>query len=183
MAFISRRFLRTDGTQTVEDLDPAVSFTHVTDPGTDSGKFFVSFYISLVEITAAGDVLTTYTPGFPGKILSLDFHVHDPVTTAAKLVSLNAEIGTTNLTGGVVALTSANCTPTGAEVNGSAVTDNNVFSKTDTISIEAASVTAFAEGSGWLIIGLQNTDTLAIGTQLTSLLAKLETVGLMDDGT
>jgi hypothetical protein len=184
MAFTSGRFLRTDGTQTVEDLDPAVSFTHVTDPGTDSGKFFVSFYLDLVKITAAGEVLTTYTPGFPGKILSLDFHVHDPVTTGGKGIQLNAEIGTTDLTGGVVTLTSANCTPIGVQVAGSPVTDNFTFTNAETISIEAVeNVAVFAEGSGWLVIGLVNTDTLEIGTQLTSLLAKLETVGLMDDGT
>jgi hypothetical protein len=178
MAFVSGRFLRTDGTMTVEDLDPDVSFPVEADPGADCGKFFVAFYLSLIEITAA-DVLTTYTPGFPGKIVSLDFHVHDPVTTAAKAASLNAEIGTTNLTGGVVALTSANCTPTGAEVNGTAVTANNVFTNTDTISIEGSSVTAFAEGSGWLILGLQNTDTLAMRTAVVSLIDKLQAVGLM----
>ncbi len=110
--------------------------------------------ISLATITGAGDVLSAHTPGHWGRVLSLDFFVGTPVTTAAKLATLNAEIGATNLTGGTVALTSANCTPLGAKVAGAAVTAANVFGPSDTISIEAASVTAFAEGDGALIVRL-----------------------------
>jgi len=108
--------------------------------------------ITLANITGAGDVLTTLTPGFAGKIVSLDFAVTTAVTTASKAATLNAEIGTTNLTGGTVALTSANCTPLGAVVAGAAITAANSFTSTDTISIEASSVTAFAEGAGVLYI-------------------------------
>jgi|GEM_PF-906902 len=111
--------------------------------------------IVLAQITSAGDVLTNFTPGFAGKIVGLDFAVTVPVTTASKAVTLNAEIGTTNLTGGTVALTSANCTPLGAVVAGAAVTAANVFTASDTISIEAASVTAFAEGEGVLYIKMR----------------------------
>lgn len=120
----------------------------------------VSFPIALAGITAAGDVVTNYTMGFKGRIISLTFAVQTVVTTAAKAASLNAEIGTTDLTGGVVALTSANCTPAGALVAGSAVTANNAFTATGTVSIEAASVTAFAEGSGVLLVTIVNDDTL-----------------------
>ena len=120
-----------------------------------AGKMFVPFFINLATL-ADGDVLTTFTPGFSGKITSVDFRVHAAATTGSKAATLNLEIGTTNLTGGVVALTSANCTPAGAAVAGSAVTAANVFGPTDTISIEASSVTAFVEGTGWLILGLQN---------------------------
>lgn len=115
----------------------------------------IALPVNLASITGAGDVLTTFTPGFAGRIRKIDFAVTVPVTTAAKAASLNAEIGTTNLTGGVVALTSANCTPLGAVVAGSAITAANVFGATDTISIEAASVTAFAEGAGVLLIVLE----------------------------
>ena len=110
--------------------------------------------INLASITAAGDVLTNYTPGFAGRIVKVDFAVSVPVTTGSKAASLNVEIGTTNLTGGVVALTSANCTPLGAVVAGSAVTAANTFSATDTVSVEAASVTAFSEGAGYLLLVL-----------------------------
>jgi hypothetical protein len=116
-------------------------------------EIIVTIPITLAGVTAA-DVVTSYTPGFAGRVKKIDFAVEIPVTTAAKLATLNAEIGTTNLTGGTVALTSANCTPLGAVVAGAAVTAANSFKATDTISIEAASVTAFVEGSGYLLLVL-----------------------------
>jgi len=108
--------------------------------------------ITLANITAAGDVVTTMVPGFAGRILKVFFVVLIPATTASKAVALNLEIGTTDLTGGVVSLTSANCGTKGAVVAGSAITGNNVFSETDSISVEAASVTAFVEGEGMLVV-------------------------------
>ncbi len=124
------------------------------------GKMVLSFPIALAGMTAAGDVMTNYTPGFKGRILSVDFRVQTVVTTAAKAATLNMEINTTNLTGGVVALTSANCTPAGAAVAGTAVTGLNSFTATDNFSIEVASVTAFVEGSGVLLVSVINDDTV-----------------------
>lgn len=109
------------------------------------------FYIELAGLTNA-DVLTTWTPGFAGTINKIEFAVKVAVTTGSKAADLNMEIGTTNLTGGVVSLTSANCTPKGTVVAGTAVTAANTFTATDTLSIEASGVTAFAEGDGWLIV-------------------------------
>lgn len=117
------------------------------------------FFLNLASIAANGDLLTDYVPGYRFKILAVDFRVCKPVTTAAKLASLNLEIGTTNLTGGVVALTSANATPAGVAVAGTAVTANNVGTATDAFSVEASGVTAFAEGDGWLLVKIQNLDT------------------------
>ena len=99
----------------------------------------ISIPIALSNVAAA-DILTTFTPGFHGRIKSLDFAVGVPVTTAAKLATLNAEIGTTNLTGGTVALTSANCTPLGKVVADAAITAAAAFKNTDTISVEAKMV-------------------------------------------
>lgn len=124
-----------------------------------AGVHTIILPITLAQITGAGDVLTTYTPGYKFKLLSVSAAVVEAVTTAAKAVSLNLEIGTTNVTGGVVALTSANCTPLGAVVAGSAITAANTGSASDTISVEAASVTAFAEGAVALLIKIQNMDT------------------------
>jgi hypothetical protein len=114
----------------------------------------VSLPITLANV-ADGDVLTAYTPGFKGTIIGIDFAVTTAVTTAAKATTLNAEIGTTNLTGGAVALTSANCTPLGAVVASTAITAANAFTATDTISIEASSTTTFVEGVGVLYIKLK----------------------------
>lgn len=120
-----------------------------------AGGRVIALPIKLAKITGAGDVLTNWTPGFAGKITKVAFAVTDPVTTAAKAATLNLEIGSTNVTGGEVALTSANCTPLGAVVAGAAITAANTFTATDTISVEAASVTAFAEGEGVLLITYQ----------------------------
>lgn len=124
-----------------------------TSTGTNT-KSVISIPITLATITDAVDVLTNFTPGFAGAITSVAFAVTVPVTTAAKATTLNLEIGTTNLTGGVVALTSANCTPLGAVIAGTAITANNTFGATDTISIEASSTTQFSEGAGVLLITL-----------------------------
>lgn len=123
------------------------------------GISVISIPITLVQIAGAGDVLTTYTPGFRFKILAFDAHVVEVVTTGGDAASLNLEIGGVNVTGGVIALTSANCTPLGVQVAGSAVTANNVGTAADTISIEASSVTAFAEGAVVALIRIQNMDT------------------------
>ena len=112
----------------------------------------VSLPITLAQITGAGDVLTTWTPGFAGRIVKAAFAVTTVVTTAAKAATLNLEIGTTNLTGGTIALTSANCTPLGAVVAAAAITAGNRFAASDTVSVEASSVTAFAEGAGVLLL-------------------------------
>lgn len=123
------------------------------------GISIISIPITLAQITAAGDVLTTYTPGYRFKILSFDANVTEVVTTGGDAASLNLEIGAVNVTGGVIALTSANCTPLGVGIAGTAITAGNVGTAADTISIESSSVTAFAEGAVVALIRIQNMDT------------------------
>lgn len=115
----------------------------VAPRGSGAGHWI--FPINLASV-ADGDVLSAFVPGFKGKIISVDAYVVVPVTTGSKLSTLNLEIGAVNITGGTVALTSANCTPLGAKVAGAAVTALNAFAKGDTISIEASTTTAFIEG-------------------------------------
>lgn len=122
-----------------------------------AGVSTIAIPVNLVTV-ADGDVLTTYTPGYKFKILSVDAAVTNEVTTADKASTLNVEIGTTNLTGGAVALTSANTATLGAVVAGSAVTAANTGAADATISIEAASTTAFAEGQVVVLIRIQNMD-------------------------
>jgi len=110
-----------------------------------------SFYLNMALI-ANGDIITAFTPGFAGTITKVFWVQETPVTTAAKASALNLEIGTTNVTGGVVSLTSAACTPLGAVIAGTAITANNTFGASDTISVEASSTTTFIEGAGTLVI-------------------------------
>lgn len=123
------------------------------------GRMCMPFPVALAGITGTGNVMQM-VPGFKGRIMSLDFTVQTVASTAAKLASLNPAVAGTNCTGGVVALTTANCTPAGNVVNGSAITALNGFTSTQTISIKSSSVTAFAEGSGAVIMCVMNDDTI-----------------------
>lgn len=156
------------GTPYTQTYDTAVRT--ITAPTTDSGggttaaavaagvgKYLLTIPVNLATV-ADGDVLTTMPIPHKFKILSVDAYVTNEVTTAAKATSLNVEIGTTNLTGGVVALTSANSATLGAKIAGSAVTAANTGAADATISIEASSTTAFIEGEVVVVIAIQNMD-------------------------
>lgn len=114
------------------------------------------FYVDAADL-ANGDVLTTYVPGYKFKILKFDARCAKPVTTGAKAATLNMEIQTTDLTGGVIALSGTYAQ--GAAQAGSAVTAANTGSATDSFSIEASAVTTFVEGAFWLVVQIQNMDT------------------------
>lgn len=111
--------------------------------------------INLAQITGAGDVLTDIVMPFAGKITAVDAYVKIVVTTASDLATLAIDIGATGVTGGAVALTSANCTPLGVKVAGTAVTALNTFAAGAVISVVATSVTAFAEGEVLLAITIE----------------------------
>lgn len=95
-----------------------------------------------------------FTPGFAGRIKSVQFMVTTAVTTAAKLATLTPKIATVACTGGVVSLTSANCTPIGAEVDGTAITALNTFTAAQQLSVDVSAVTAFVEGAGQIVVVL-----------------------------
>jgi len=124
-----------------------------------AGRYYVPFcfHINLADIASDGDVITEFTPGFPGTLVEWFWIQGTPVTTAAKAATLNMEIGevdvvTTPGTNATIALTSATCTPLGKVIAGTAPNYSNRFDKDDTISVEASSVTAFVEGDGMLVI-------------------------------
>lgn len=115
----------------------------------------LAFPIVLSTVTT-GDVVTAFTPGYSGKITAMSFLVNEKVTTASKNASFNAEIGTTNVSGGIVTVNSTNAATLGVVVAGSSITGNNTFGASDTISIEADTVAAFAEGGGTLYLRIEN---------------------------
>ena len=113
----------------------------------------LTFPVTLASI-ANGDVLTGFVMPEAGELTSFSYAgTGAKVTTASKTAALNLEIGTTDVTGGVVTITSALLANLGAVVAGTAITGTNTFAAGDLLSIEAASVTAFSEGSGVLIVG------------------------------
>ncbi len=119
------------------------------------GVQMLAFFIDAAMI-ADGDLLTTYVPGYRFKILKFDARCAAPVTTGAKASNLNLEIGTTNVTGGVIAL--AGLYAQGAAQAGTAITAANVGTALESFSIEASATTTFIEGSFWLIVSIQNMD-------------------------
>lgn len=106
--------------------------------------------VNLAAITGAGDVMTEIKPGVAGTIEYAEFVVTERVTTASKAATLNFEIGTTDVTAMTAALTSANCGTLGAVVAFALPTGANVLTPASKLSVEAASVTAFAEGRGFI---------------------------------
>lgn len=81
---------------------------------------------------------------------SVGFRVGTPVTTAAKAATLQAQISGVACTGGAISLTSANCTPTGAAVAGTAITAANTGAGGATLEVAVSGVTAFVEGDGYV---------------------------------
>lgn len=126
----------------------------------DKGRFYGSwtFYVGDMTKIADGDLVTGFTPGFQGSIKKFYWIQGGvAVTTGGKASTINLEINAVNVNNGsgsnaTIALTSAACTPMGKVIAGSAIGGANNFDSDDTISIEAASTTAFGEGDGWIVI-------------------------------
>jgi len=114
---------------------------------------YLSIPIELSTI-ADGDIVTTFTPGFNGRIIDADFITTVVAPTASKVSTLNFEIGTTNVTGGTIALTTVACNTLGKIVAAAAITAGAAFKSSDTVSVEAASTTTFVEGAGVLVVKL-----------------------------
>ncbi len=102
----------------------------------------------------ADGVIAKFTPKADGRIKGLQFLVSSPVTTAAKTSAVHPEIAAVAVTGGVCTITSALCTPIGAEVDATAITALNTFVAGQAITLKAATTTAFVEGSGSFILEL-----------------------------
>lgn len=122
------------------------------------GKYNVVFRLELATITDAAQL--HITPGHKGRLTKVTWVTHVPATTASKLSTLTPSIDGTNVTGGVLALTTVAANTRDKELAGTAVTAANSFTSTGKITVTGSSTTAFAEGSGWVILELVNDDTL-----------------------
>ena len=123
-----------------------------------AGYYVLNFGLQLASMTtAAADLVTGLTLGHRGKIVAIYFTTTTLGTGSGASQVINLEIGTTNLTGGVLTLLLADTTPLGKTTAATAITANNEFSATDAISVEfAASGTVFTAGNGTLSIVIQN---------------------------
>ncbi len=125
------------------------------------GVTTLTFAVDLASLTTlARELVTDYVLGYAFKILSVDFAVTDEGTGAGATQTINLEINSTNLTGGVINPTLANTATAGALVAGTAVTAANTGNAAATISIEvAAGGTIFTAGTGIILVRIQNMDS------------------------
>jgi hypothetical protein len=129
-----------------------------TGLGTGPGVYTVSIPLALASMTtSAADLVTGWIPGHAGKILKVQFVTTTLGTGSGASQVINLEIGSTDVTGGVLTLLLADATPLGKIKDATAITAANEFTATDSISVEvAASGTVFTAGSGALLIQIQN---------------------------
>jgi hypothetical protein len=125
--------------------------------GAGTGKVAVTWSVTLATLTDAAQ--WHWTPGFNGRLTKVTFVTHTPATTAGKLTTLTPSIAGTNVTGGVLALTTAAANTRDKALAGTTITGNNSFTSTQTITLTASSTTAFTEGSGEVQIEAVNDDT------------------------
>ncbi len=97
---------------------------------------------------------------FAFRLDSVLFRTVTVASTASKLATLTADVNAAAVTGGVMALTTANQNTAGGTVAGTAVTAGNVGTAGQTVGATASSVTAFAEGSGFIEFTVTNLDLL-----------------------
>jgi hypothetical protein len=105
---------------------------------------------------AAGDFKVAVPYAFT--LLATAFRTAKAATTAAKAATLTPDINGVAVTGGVVALTSANQNTIGGSVAGSAVTAANTGTAGQALGVTASAVTAFVEGDGWVEFTVLNND-------------------------
>lgn len=126
---------------------------------TNAAKQTIPLYSTLAGLVNT-QVIAWKAP-FAGGLNLIGFRTRTPATTAAKLATLTARINGTPVTGGVLALTSANMTPTNTRVDSSAITALNTFTAGQTVEAIISAVTAFGEGDGYLELDVTNTDLRA----------------------
>ena len=121
-------------------------------------KLTMSFTIALATLTDAAQFHVT--PGFKGRLMRTYFVTQVVASTAGRLSTLTPSIEAVNLLGGVLALTTVACNTKDKELSGTAITGQNAFTNTQSITWTGSATTAFAEGSGYLVMDLMNDDTL-----------------------
>lgn len=140
-----------DGT----DLDTLVQQINTALASAGTATFSLAVTLSTL---ANAQLLLLGAPATPFRITAMSFTVNAAVTTGAKAATLTAAINGTNITtGGVLALTSANCTPAGAVVAATAPSAGNTGVAGATVGVNVSAVTTFVEGTGLLTMTLVNT--------------------------
>lgn len=105
---------------------------------------------------ATGNYITGLRLGHPFKIIDWEWHVTQAVTTGAKAATMNLEIDGVDVTDGTLVISGAYAIGAAKVTTGTAPSALNTGTATSVIDIEAASVTAFAEGAGVFTLTIQD---------------------------
>lgn len=119
-----------------------------------TSEYLLAFNLNMIEISD-NDLVTDWTIGHAFEVLDLWFLVTEATTTVSKLSTLSLDIGSTVITNSEIALTTANTDATGDIVANAGALALNVGTATDTLTVKAASTTAFGEGSGTLMVRIR----------------------------
>jgi len=146
----------------ITDLTDSTTGTASNTLAATVGVNTIAIPIQLAAMTtAAADLITTYVPGYAFELLSAEFVTTTLGTGASASQVLNFEIGTTNVTGGVLTLLLADTNTLGKKTSATAITAANVGTASDSISLEVANAgTVFTAGAGVLLLKLRNLDTV-----------------------
>lgn len=89
--------------------------------------------------TSDGDLLTSYLMPYHASIESFWISVGEGFVGSSGACTLNLEIGTTNVTGGVVTVATATCGTVGTVLTATAITAENIVHAGDALSVEGSS--------------------------------------------
>lgn len=126
----------------------------------DTSVVVLAFPVELADVSNA-DVVTDFKPGVSGVLEDVTWVQRTPVTTAAKLATITPYIDGAAPTGGVLALTSAACTPLGKKIAASQITAGGAISQNSKLTFTASAVTAFVEGRGTIYARIRRSGAVA----------------------
>ena len=89
--------------------------------------------------TSDGDLLTSYPMPYHASIESFWISVGEGFVGSSGACTLNLEIGTTNVTGGVVTVATSTCATVGTVLTATAITAENIVHAGDLLSVEGSS--------------------------------------------
>jgi hypothetical protein len=152
----------TDGLQTrsvagkVHKVDASGVYVTVAQAGADAVvKATYSVKVDLASLANA-QVIDLGAMPFAGRLVGFKAITGKPATTAAKLATLTPQTkvgvaAAVPVTGGALALTSANQTPQGNCTSAAAITAGGTFAKGTNVQALVSAVTAFVEGEATLV--------------------------------
>ena len=133
-----------------------VCFTQTKGDVQTVGARYVIQQYTLLAALANSQVMSVAIPS-NFTLVSVGFRTRVVASTAAKLATLTAQVNGSNVTGGVVSLTTANQNTSGGLTAGTAITAGNTGTAGQTVGVAVSAVTAFAEGDGYVEYVVANT--------------------------